>query len=98
MGISRVVVDGGIEIDPGNTDPDDLGDWESSGIVDISEFFGDAPGGSIFVFNVQAHSVRGGNIGRDNLVQGGQILVLFKDGSGNMNAAILGPIKLSGPG
>ncbi len=59
-----------------DTDPDDLGDWESSGIVDISEFLADAPGGSVFVFNVQAHSVRGGNIGRDNLVQGGQVLLL----------------------
>ena len=62
-----------------DTDPDELGEWESSGIVDISEFFDGAPGGSIFVFNVQAHSVRGGNIGRDNLVQGGQILMLRGD-------------------
>jgi len=57
-----------------------LGNWESSGILDISEFFG-LPGGSVFVADVQAHGIRDGVIGGDaNLVQGGQINLLYGPG------------------
>jgi secreted PhoX family phosphatase len=67
-----------------DTDPDDLGNWETSGILDVSELFGKA-GGSLFLADVQAHSLRGGPIGDpevdgedptsddQNLVQGGQL-------------------------
>ncbi|GAA5496743.1 hypothetical protein Rhal01_02928 [Rubritalea halochordaticola] len=60
-----------------DVDPSDLGDWESSGIIDVSEQFG-AEKGSLFLFNVQAHSLRGGVIDSAGLVQGGQILFLNK--------------------
>jgi predicted extracellular nuclease/Ca2+-binding RTX toxin-like protein len=57
-----------------------LGNWESSGILDISQFF-DRPGGSVFVADVQAHGIRDGVIGGNaNLVQGGQINVLYGPG------------------
>jgi len=54
------------------TDPD-IGNWESSGIVDVSAFY-DAPAGSYFLANVQAHSIKDGSIGGSGyLVEGGQI-------------------------
>ncbi|MEA5583312.1 alkaline phosphatase PhoX [Nodularia harveyana UHCC-0300] len=73
----------------GQTDPNptDIGNWESSGILDVSTLFGNAPG-TQFIYDVQAHSLRDGDIinkpgidtdgdgtveANDNLVQGGQI-------------------------
>jgi glycerophosphoryl diester phosphodiesterase len=56
-------------------DPTDLGDWESSGIIDVSSLFGREPG-KLFLFDVQAHSLRGGVIDSENLVQGGQLAFL----------------------
>lgn len=57
------------------TDPstNGVGNWESSGIIDVSRIYGTAPGG-MFLANVQAHSLGGGNInGSGYLVEGGQI-------------------------
>lgn len=57
------------------TDPstNGVGNWESSGIIDVSRIYGTAPG-SMFLANVQAHSLGGGNInGSGYLVEGGQI-------------------------
>lgn len=56
-------------------DPNDLGDWETSGILDVSALFGIEAGG-LFVFDVQAHSIRGGRISALDLEQGGQILFM----------------------
>jgi glycerophosphoryl diester phosphodiesterase/secreted PhoX family phosphatase len=61
-----------------DTDPKDLGDWESSGILDVSTLFDRDPG-SLFLFDVQAHSLRGGVIDAEGLVQGGQLAFLLKD-------------------
>lgn len=61
-----------------DNDPDDLGDWETSGILDVSTLFGEAPG-SLFIFDVQAHSVRDGVIGDAELVQGGQLSLLERN-------------------
>jgi Bacterial protein of unknown function (DUF839)/LVIVD repeat len=59
-----------------DTLPSDVGNWETSGIVDVSPIYGDVPG-SLFVANVQAHSLSGGNIGGSGyLVEGGQLLFL----------------------
>ncbi len=57
------------------TDPstNGVGNWESSGIIDVSTIYGTAPG-SMFLANVQAHSLGGGNInGSGYLAEGGQI-------------------------
>jgi secreted PhoX family phosphatase len=62
-------------------DPTDLGDWESSGILDVSELFGQKPG-SLFIFDVQAHSVRDGLIGDLELVEGGQLAFMLTPQSG----------------
>lgn len=62
-----------------DTDPTDLGDWESSGVIDVSEFFPNAAGTTLLV-NVQGHSVKGDLYGGDavnqGLVEGGQLLLL----------------------
>lgn len=59
-------------------DPNDLGNWETSGIIDVTDEF-DAKGERLLFMNVQAHSLRGGTIDSENLVQGGQFLFLSKD-------------------
>ena len=59
----------------GQTDgsPTDFGNWESSGIIDVSSIYGEQ-GGTLFLADVQAHSITNGNIGGTNyLVQGGQL-------------------------
>ncbi|MGB3790422.1 MAG: alkaline phosphatase PhoX, partial [Phormidesmis sp.] len=53
----------------------DIGNWESSGIIDVSTLFDKDPG-SLFLFDVQAHSLRDGVIASENLVQGGQLAFL----------------------
>ncbi len=64
----------------GQTDPepDDIGNWESSGILDVSDLFDEAPG-TRFIFDVQAHSVEDGIIAEANLVEGGQLNFLTTD-------------------
>ncbi len=69
----------------------DTGNWETSGILDVSTLFG-AKGGELFVFDVQAHSLRDGSIvtatnidgngdgtktRQENLVEGGQLSFLI---------------------
>jgi hypothetical protein len=60
-----------------DTDPTDLGNWETSGIIDVTDLFG-ATGERLLFFNVQAHSIGGGTIASENLVQGGQWLFLSR--------------------
>lgn len=64
----------------GQTDPraaggpsPDPGNWESSGIIDVSSMYGEQAG-SVFLATVQAHSLVDGNLsGNGYLVQGGQL-------------------------
>ena len=56
-----------------DANPTDFGNWESSGILDVSTLFGyDAPG-ALFIGDIQAHSVP---LGNNNLVEGGQLFFL----------------------
>ena len=58
--------------------PQELGAWEPSGIIDVSREFG-AQNETLLFVTVQAHSLVGGVIGgRDELVQGGQLLLLSR--------------------
>jgi hypothetical protein len=62
----------------GQTDPvpTDIGNWESSGVLDVTSLFKAKKGETILLLDVQAHSVRDGLIGGNaNLVQGGQLLL-----------------------
>jgi Ca2+-binding RTX toxin-like protein len=68
-------------VPPGQSDADaepEIGEWESSGIIDVSELFGEAPG-SLMIFDVQAHTLTEGIIEEENLVQGGQLAFLVKE-------------------
>ena len=50
-----------------------LGEWESSGIIDVSKIYGLTPG-SMFIADVQAHGLKDGNLWGDSyLVEGGQL-------------------------
>ena len=54
------------------------GFWESSGIIDISELFEEEPG-SLFLFDLQAHGIKGGAIDTHSLTEAGQLLILKND-------------------
>jgi serralysin len=96
-------------IPAGQTDsaPTDVGNWETSGILDVSKLFGNKPG-EVFLFDVQAHSVKGGSIisasnvdgngdgtktEAENLVEGGQLSFLIAP-----NAKIVQSGELLTPG
>jgi hypothetical protein len=55
-----------------------LGEWESSGVLDVSALFGRAPG-TLFLADVQAHGLRSSGTGvllPAGLVEGGQLAFL----------------------
>ena len=56
--------------------PADIGNWESSGVIEVSHLFG-APAGTVFLTDVQAHSLSNGSLnGAGYLVEGGQIQLI----------------------
>ncbi|PZV17773.1 MAG: hypothetical protein DCF20_05230 [Pseudanabaena sp.] len=74
-----------------DSDPKNIGSWETSGIIDVSKLFGAKPG-ELFLFDVQAHSLVNGSIitatnidgngdgiptAAENLVEGGQLAFLI---------------------
>ena len=65
------------QVPAGQTDgnPADFGNWESSGVLDVSTLFGEEAG-TLFLTDVQAHSI---NLGGAGLAEGGQLLFLSKD-------------------
>ena len=67
----RTAIPGGM-MDAANGFP---GIWESSGIIDVSELFEEEPG-NLFLFDVQAHGIRGGAVDTYSLGEGGQLLFL----------------------
>lgn len=63
----------------------DAGEWESSGILDVSGLFGEKKG-TLFLFDVQAHGIEDqdrvnatSRITDGDLVEGGQLLFLERD-------------------
>lgn len=63
----------------GATDPvpGDIGNWETSGVLDVTEMLPHLPGERLLLATVQAHSVKDGPIGGSaNLVEGGQLVIL----------------------
>ena len=69
-----------VPFEQSDSDPDDCGDWESSGTVDLTRYFTTAPGETLLLVNVQAHSNDnqlkpdspiGGD---DDLSEGGQLI------------------------
>lgn len=75
-----------------DADAGSAGEWESSGILDVSSLFGDEPG-SLFLYTVQAHGIEDQEdfalnetafednpIQDNNLVEGGQLAFLSSNG------------------
>ena len=60
--------------------PEEIGEWESSGIIDVSTLFDENPGTRL-IFDVQAHSLEDGIIAEADLVQGGQLAFLTTEAS-----------------
>lgn len=83
-------VDRSVVLDPSSigdavdNDAADAGEWETSGIVDVSTLFDGLPG-SVFLFDVQAHGIDDqdnfypdSRITDGDLKEGGQLIVLTK--------------------
>lgn len=66
--------------------PNNIGNWESSGILDVTNLFNTAPNEQLFIFDVQAHSLNNGAIASNNLVEGGQLILLSQQNSPNPQA------------
>jgi hypothetical protein len=61
--------------------PNDKGNWESSGVIDVTGMLPTFPGERLLMINVEAHSLTGGTIGGSALLaEGGQILLVSKIG------------------
>jgi len=60
-----------------DSEPDDCGNWESSGIIDVTDLFDDNHGcQTLLLANTQAHGIK---LGNEDLVEGGQIFFLCKE-------------------
>lgn len=55
--------------------PPSVGTWETSGIVDVTDLV-KSDAGVALLYNVQAHSITGGTIADNGLVEGGQLGLL----------------------
>ncbi|MEZ5501601.1 MAG: DUF839 domain-containing protein [Halioglobus sp.] len=65
----------------GSTDPvpADIGNWESSGIIDVTRYFKTDRDETLLLGVVQAHSIKDGTIAAKGLVEGGQIIFLSRE-------------------
>jgi 2',3'-cyclic-nucleotide 2'-phosphodiesterase / 3'-nucleotidase / 5'-nucleotidase len=68
-----------------DSDPTDVGDWESSGVLDVTKLFKCKEGETLLILNTEAHSLRDGGLEQgaisnenEDLVQGGQLLLVSK--------------------
>jgi glycerophosphoryl diester phosphodiesterase len=73
------------KLPPGQVDTaaDDCGNWETSGIIDVTDLFDNHGCNPLLLANAQSHSVRGENsndliVNELNLEEGGQIFFLCK--------------------
>jgi len=74
-------IDRSAVVPAGTTDsaPLDIGNWETSGIIDVTNLFPTPKGERLLLADSQAHSVRDGVIGGSTkLVEGGQLFLLSK--------------------
>lgn len=59
--------------------PGDIGNWETSGVIDVTSLFPTQKRERLLLIDVQAHSLTNGVIGGSSrLVQGGQLVLLSK--------------------
>lgn len=58
----------------------DLGNWESSGVLDVTDLFQTRKGETLLIATVQAHGIRDGSIGDNPLLDEGGQLVFLRSG------------------
>jgi hypothetical protein len=73
-----------------DTDPLDLGDWETSGVIDVSNLFDADDDETLLFYNVQAHALRGGPIGIDSDDEPNADQVLPSDPEADVNNLVEG--------
>jgi serralysin len=93
-----------------DSNPADLGNWETSGILDVSNLFGNKAG-EVFIFDVQAGTLNNGTIvtatnidgdgngtptANENLVRGGQLSFLIAPNAKLIQSSSLVPGGTSG--
>ena len=71
-------IDRSVVLPEGSTDerPGAIGEWESSGILDVTHLFDSRVGERVLLATVQAHTIRDGMIATRKLVEGGQLILL----------------------
>ena len=71
-------IDRSVVLPEGSTDerPGVIGEWESSGILDVTHLFDSRVGERVLLATVQAHTIRDGMIATRKLVEGGQLILL----------------------
>ena len=71
-------IDRSVVLPEGSTDgrPGAIGEWESSGILDVTHLFDSRVGERVLLATVQAHTIRDGMIATRELVEGGQLILL----------------------
>ncbi|MEM7644361.1 MAG: esterase-like activity of phytase family protein, partial [Pseudomonadota bacterium] len=70
--VGQVNRDAAVPVGSFDNDPTDPGEVETSGVVDVSKLFGEAPG-TLFLADVQAHTLENGPIREDELTEGSQL-------------------------
>lgn len=74
-----------VPVGQNDPNPSDIGNWESSGVVDVSQFFASKAGETVLIMDVQAHNLSspaGVGLARNgpqsgDLVEGGQLVLAF---------------------
>lgn len=77
-------MDRSVVVPAGTTDSGvgQIGHWEASGVIDVTDLFVTAEGETLLLANVQAHGITNGPIGgAANLVEGGQLIFLSNNSS-----------------
>ncbi|MEZ5988899.1 MAG: PEP-CTERM sorting domain-containing protein [Planctomycetota bacterium] len=71
-------IDRSVVVPTGTTDAGigDIGNWESSGVLDVSDLFQTRPWEKLMIATVQAHGIRDGVIATEGLGEGGQLFFL----------------------
>jgi secreted PhoX family phosphatase len=65
---------GAIPTGQSDSSPADVGNWETSGVLDVSRLFKAKKGETLLILDVQAHSLGGGLIASAGLGEGGQLV------------------------
>ena len=83
-------IDRSVVLPRGSTDerPGAIGEWESSGILDVTHLFDSRVGERVLLATVQAHTIRDGMIAKRKLVEGGQLILLRRPLTGFPERAV----------